>query len=127
MSVICSAWLFFPTWYSLDSELAIDSQGRVADWTSISVSMEISSLMTVTGILTVDLKVYNWFTWVCILVGTVVPGVLALIVENYVVIDGFTDCILAFSNNFNLRLWLVTLILPLTVIILKVAYTSVEI
>ena len=78
------------------------------------------------GVLAIDLQIYNWWTVFCIGGGAYFASFVVFIIENYSQIDTFDDCFNGFTDNFNLRFWLLAIVLTSAILVPKLVYKAFE-
>lgn len=106
-AIIYAVWIYFTTFYVLDSHIATDNHGRIPDQMSIAMNIEMSLYIFVSAIMIIEIRGYNLWMWFLVLFMTFVIGIIFFLIQNYAYVD---DAYQALTNNFNLRFWLLILL-----------------
>lgn len=122
-AVATSIWVFFVTVYAL-AEGSLDSSGRSVDMRSLSSSLSTTSFFLITIFSYIDLRSFTVVTAAIFAAMVLVGGVAFFILENFANIG---QNYLAWSDNFNLKWWMILLLNVSTVAAFRAAWNTLRV
>lgn len=120
-AIAASAWIYFTTVYGIGFFGPTDAFGRVADERSLSSSLSLTSFLAITIVAYLDMYNFTIFSWFVFGVLTILIALIYFIIENFLNIG---PNYYAWSDNFNLKWWLVILLQFCSVLAVRVAYNT---